>query len=274
MRSLGMYATVAAAFFKRGLLEALSYRTAFVVNLLTVAFTMAAFFFFARFVDMGRVPTLQAYGGDYFGFALVGVIILNFQQAAVSAYPRSIREAQLTGTLEAMLATPAPGWLVLLCAPLYTFASALLWALVYLGVGILVFGVRIGPVNPAALALAAPLAVLAFASLGFMAAALTMVFRRTAPVSALIGGASALLGGVLYPTAVLPGWLQDLAQALPITHALEVVRRATFTGATVEQLAPSLIGLSLFCAVFVPLGLLSFTLALRRARKDGSLTHF
>lgn len=268
------YLTVAAAFFRRGLQEALSYRAAFGMRLLTAGLSLTAFYFFARFVDMGRSPLLAPYGGDYLGFALVGLVLINLQHTAMSAYPEAIRQAQLTGTLEAMLATPTPSWLVLLCAPLYTFATSALWAVIYLVAGVLVFGVRFGPVNWTTLALAAPLSLLAFASLGFIGAALTMVVRRNAPLSALMGGASALLGGVLYPTGVLPGWLQTAAQALPITHALELVRRAVFTNAGLDQLGPSLLGLALFCAVCAPAGLVCFAWSLRRARRDGSLTHF
>ena len=45
-------------------------------------------------------------------------------------------------------------------------------------------------------------------------------------------------------------------------------------GATVSELAAPLIGLGLFSAASVPLGLLFFSWTLRRARRDGSLTHY
>jgi ABC-2 type transport system permease protein len=265
---------VARAFFSRGLQEALSYRVAFGARLLAVALSLGALYYLARFIDMGRSPLLAPYGGDYLGFGLVGMVVLNLQHRAVSAYPRAIREAQLTGTLEAMLATPTPGWLVLLCAPVYQFAAAFLWAAAYLLLGALLLGVRFGPVGWPALCLALPLCVLAFSSLGFLGAALTMLMRRSDPLTMFIGGISALLSGVLYPTSVLPGPLQAAARALPLTHALELIRRAVFTAATPDRLAAPLLGLALFCAVMVPLGLLSFGWAVGRARRDGSLTHF
>jgi len=265
---------VARAFLRRGLQEALSYRMAFGLRLVTMAFSLTSFFFLSRFIDASRSPYLERYGGDYLSFGLVGMILLNLQYTAVSAYPRSIREAQLQGTMEAMLATPTPGWLVLLCAPLYQFTASFLWAGSYLLVGGLIFGVRFGHANLASLALAVPLCIVAFASLGFFAAAITMLMRRSDPISFSLSGLSALLGGVLYPTAVLPGWLQAVGKALPITHALELIRRAAFGGASVTELAPALAGLAAFCAIFAPLGLLTFGWTLKRARRDGSLTHF
>ncbi len=263
-----------AAFFRKGLLEALSYRAAFGLKLITAALSLGTFFYLARFIDLGNSPMLETYGVDYLGFGLVGLVLLNLQHVTVSAYPQGVREAQLSGTLEAMLAAPAPPWLVLLCTPLYRFASAFLWAVLYLLVGGLLFGVRFGPVCWTSLALALPLCGLAFASLGFIAAALTMVLRRGDPISYFLGGLSALAGGAFYPTGVLPGWLQDLAWLLPITHSLEVVRRAVFTAATPLELRSHLLGLALFCVVAAPLGLFAFSRAVRRARVDGSLTHF
>jgi ABC-2 type transport system permease protein len=267
-------ATVARAFLLRGLREELSYRVAFGLRLLTMALSLASFFFLARFIEAGRSPLLGPYGGDYLSFGLVGMIVLNLQFVAVSAYPQSIREAQVAGTLEAMLSTPTPSWVVLVCAPLYRFASAFLWAGLYLAVGALLFEVRFARASAASLALAVPLCIVAFASLGFFAAAITMLLRRSDPISYSLGGLSALLGGVFYPTAVLPGWLRVLGKLLPITHALETIRRASFTGAGPGEISASLGGLGLFCALSVPLGLLAFGWALRRTRHDGSLTHF
>jgi ABC-2 type transport system permease protein len=265
---------VARAFLRRGLQEALSYRAAFLLRLLAVGLSLTSFFFFARFVDSGRSPLLARYGGDYLSFGLVGMIVLSLQYTAVSAYPKAIREAQVAGTLEAMLASPTPGWLVLLCAPLYEFVASFLWAAVYLVVGGLLFGVRFAHVNVPALAAALTLCIVAFASLGFFGAAITMLLRRSDPISLSLGGLSALAGGVLYPTSVLPPWLQQAGKALPITHALEMIRRATFAGASLTELGPSLVGLAAFCAVAAPAGLLAFGWTLRRARRDGSLTHF
>ncbi len=265
---------VAGAFFRRGLLEALSYRVAFGLRLVAAALSLTTFFYLARFIDMAGNPMLERYGVNYLGFGLVGMVLLQLQHVAVAAYPQGVREAQLSGTLEAMLATPAPSWLVLLCTPVYRFASAFLWAAALLLVGGVLFGVQFGPVCWSSLLLALPLGGIAFAALGFLAASLTMVLRRGDPITYFLGGLSALVGGAFYPTGVLPSWLQALARLLPLTHCLELVRRAVFRAATPSELAPELTGLALFCAVMAPLGLYAFARAVRRARVDGSLSHF
>lgn len=269
-----MLLTVARAFIRRGIQEDASYRLAFLMRLVAVSFSLTSFFFLSRFVNMGRSPLLSPYGGNYLAFSLVGLVLLNLQYTTVAAYAQSIRDAQNQGTFEGMMATPTPGWMILICAPLYRFLSSFLWAAIYLLVGGIFFGVAFREANLLSVLVTVPLCLLAFASLGFIGAALTMLLRRNDPISFFLGGVSALFGGVLYPTAVLPSWMQTLGKILPITHALDLVRRAVFKGATLADLAAPLGGLTLFCAVMLPLGLLAFGATLRRARHDGSLNHY
>jgi ABC-2 type transport system permease protein len=73
---------------------------------------------------------------------------------------------------------------------------------------------------------------------------------------------------------VLPPWLQSAGRLLPLTHALEALRLALLTGAGPAALAPSLGALALFACLLTPAGLGLFVYALRRARVDGSLTHY
>lgn len=83
-----------------------------------------------------------------------------------------------------------------------------------------------------------------------------------------------LLGGVMYPVAVLPSYLQKLSYLLPITHALRGARAAVLHGASVGQLLPEISALAGFCVVAVPGSLLAFALGMRRARVTGTLSHF
>lgn len=269
-----MIRTVAAAFFKRGAQEALSYRTSTVLQLFGVMTAVVSLLFLSRFISQTGSPLLARYGGRYLPFSFAGLVLLNLQHTVLSAYPTTIRTSQLAGTLEAMLATPTPAWLVLLCAPIYRIATAtaasvlaLLIAAVWLRGGGLLSKL---PFVLAGLALAP----VAFASLGFFAATLTMLLRRSDPFSLLVSGLSTLAGGVFYPTSVLPAWLRAAGHLLPITQALELVRRAAFGSASNAELVGALLALVATCAVIAPVGLLSFVWAVRHARRDGSLAHY
>jgi ABC-2 type transport system permease protein len=265
---------IAAAFLRRDFVEAASYRLAFALRFFGFTVGLLTVFFTARFINLTRNPLLVPYGGDYFAFSLVGLILMDFQYVAVGAFSSRIRNAQTQGTLEAILATPAPLPAVLLATPLYDFAAAALRAVLYLGVGALVFGVRLQQANVLAALVTALLALVAFVSLGLCAGAFTLLVRRGDPINVFLGSVSVLIGGVFYPSQALPAWLARVGDLLPITHALEATRRSLLVGAGIGDLARPLGALALLCLVFAPLGLLLFRVALRRAREDGSLTHY
>ena len=63
---------------------------------------------------------------------------------------------------------------------------------------------------------------------------MVLAFKRADPSSWLVQGLSYLLGGVYYPVAVLPEWGQTLANILPITHALEAMRKLLLLGVSNE----------------------------------------
>jgi ABC-2 type transport system permease protein len=83
-----------------------------------------------------------------------------------------------------------------------------------------------------------------------------------------------VLGGVYYPVNVLPSWLNVIGQLLPLTHALELLRRSLLNGEGFAQLGGELAILAGLTLVLLPLGLLACQLAIRVARTDGSLSHY
>ena len=76
--------------------------------------------------------TWPRYGGNYLGFMVLGLLAAEFQQVGVSGLAQRIRMAQMMGTLEAELATPAPPWMVLGAPPIYEFGAAALRSTAYL----------------------------------------------------------------------------------------------------------------------------------------------
>jgi ABC-2 type transport system permease protein len=109
------------AFLKRDLLIEASYRFSFVFQVASVLFTVASYYFLARFIGSSVVPGLDAYGGDYFAFVLIGVALYDYLGTSLNAFSRSIRESQLTGTLEALLSTQTSLPTVILSSSAYPF---------------------------------------------------------------------------------------------------------------------------------------------------------
>ena len=73
---------------------------------------------------------------------------------------------------------------------------------------------------------------------------------------------------------MLPAWLREVGRLLPLTHALAVLRGALLVGAGPGELRQSLLALLVFAGLLAPVGAGMFAYALRRARIDGSLSHY
>ena len=260
------------AFLLRDLLTETSYRLSFAVSLGGVVLSTLVFYFLARFV--GPLPFLEAYGGDYFSYVLIGVAFGAYFGVGLTSFTRALREAQTTGTLEAMLMTPAPVTRIIIGSTVWSYLFTTLRVFIYLAVGALLLRADFSRANvlPALVTLA--LAVISFAALGILAAAVIMIVKRGDPITALISGAATLLGGIYFPVEVLPPVLRAAALLLPITHALTAMRLTLLAGAGWGEIRGQLLFLGLFCVSAVPLALLAFHLAVNQARRDGSLAQY
>ncbi len=262
------------AFLQRDFTIETSYRLAFVATLGGIIFNILIFYFLSEFVGVAATPYLSAYNGDYFSFVLIGIALGSYVSVGLTSFAQSLRLAQTTGTLEAMLMTPTslPAIITGSAAWSYVFATGRVIA--YLLLGVLLAGMSFRGANFGAALLGLALAIIAFASMGIIAASLIMVVKRGDPITGLFAGLTNLLGGIYYPIEVLPSWLQFLAKLLPITYALRIMRGALLNGDSWDALGADFLILTLFCVVLVPLSLFSFHIAVKRARQEGSLAHY
>jgi ABC-2 type transport system permease protein len=173
-----------------------------------------------------------------------------------------------------MLVTPTSLSTIIFSSVLYQFASSLLNILIYLVFGILLFGFSLAKANLLSAAVMLALSLLAHLPLGIFSASFLLVFKRGNPVSSLVGSFSALLGGVYFPLAVLPGWLQSVSFFLPFTHALEGLRQAVLNGRNLLELSTQVVVLSIFAIVLLPLSLAVFSYAIHQAKRLGTLSQF
>jgi len=262
------------AFLRRDASIHVSYKLGFAMDLAGVFFSAATYYFIAKLFGAAAAPFLSKYGGDYFSFVLVGIAFAAYQSVGLNSFSQSLRQEQFLNTLEPLLMTPVSAPRFLLGSALWDFLYATLRVAVYLALGATFFGLDLGKANvgPALVLLFLTLA--AFMALGIFAAAFIMTFKRGNPVTWFMEATSTLLGGVFFPLEALPGGLRKVALFLPITHALEGLRKTLLVGAGWRDVATQMGALALFIAVMAPLGVFTFGAALRRARAEGTLSHY
>jgi ABC-2 type transport system permease protein len=261
-------------FFRRDFTIHTSYKLGFTMDLVGVFFSSATFYFVAKMFGSAAQNVLQKYGGDYFAFVLIGIAFATYQNVGLNSFSQSLRQEQFLNTLEPLLLTPVSIPQFLVGSALWDFARASLEVVLYLSLGVLVFGLRIPNANILPAAAVLVLTLFAFMGLGIFAAAFIMLFKRGNPLTWFVATASELLGGVYFPVDMLPSWVKHLSQFIPITHALQGLRESLLMGAGWAQIFPQLAALAVFTVVTWPIGIACFTLALRKARAQGTLGHY
>jgi len=263
----------ALAFLRRDLLIELSYRLSFFFQFAGIFFSVLTFYFIAKLVGESATPYLEPYGGDYFSFVLIGVAFQGYFWVGLSSFSESIREGQVSGTLEAMLVTPTSVDTIVLSSALWSYIFVTLRVLVFLVMGAFLFEVSINA-NLLSAAAILILTVICFSSLGIISASFIMVFKRGDPINWLFGSLSTLLGGVFYPVSILPKWLQTLSGLLPITYSLRGIRYAILQGYSLSALSSEIFALLAFCSLLIPLSLICFRYAVRVTKRSGSLMKY
>jgi ABC-2 type transport system permease protein len=268
-----MHPRIAWAFLRRDFKIAVSYRAGFAMQIASIFIAVPVFYFMGGLVDGANPKALESYGGSYFGFLIIGVALLDYLAVSLKSFSSSVRESQLTGTLEIVLLSPTPLAAVLLYSSLWFFLFTSIRFVLYLVVGAL-FNLDLTHANVLGALSILVLSVLSFIPFGIVTAAVVMLIKRGDAFNTLVSGASMFLGGVLFPLASMPEWMQTLAMLLPFTHALEGMRQAIQAGSGLRDLTDYYLVLGAFVVVLMPLSWSLFAYAVRRTRETGSLGHY
>jgi ABC-2 type transport system permease protein len=266
--------SVGSAFIKRDVSMALSYRLSFVLRIFSIFFSVASFYFLSRLFGGVMATQLDQYGGDYFSFVLIGLAFTGYLGLSLSNFSSSIREGQMTGTLEIMLLSPTRLSSILLSSSLWSYLETTINVIIYMIIGALVFGFDASHANFLTAIVVLVLSIISFSGFGILSAAIVLVVKQGDPISWLFGGFSNLLAGVYYPISVLPGWLTPLSHALPMTYALDAMRLAMLKGYSLYDVRLDILVLLGFSLVLTPLAFLFFRKALKRAKMEGSLIQY
>jgi ABC-2 type transport system permease protein len=260
-------------FFWRDLTIARTYRTVFLLEAVEALFGAAMFYYVARFVDTPELQRALPQGGSYFAFSLVGFVFLDYLNAALDTFDRSLEEARDSGTLEHLLVTQTSLPVFVAGSAIYPFAATTLRIVVYVAWGAVLFGFPLRAANWLAVLVVLVVTLLAFSGLGILSASYLLLFKRGNPAKWFFLGVSSVAGGMLFPVSILPDWLQVVAHLNPVTYALDAMRAALLGGTRVTALWRPLVILLLFAAALLPISMSVFSWALRRTKITGTLTH-
>ena len=262
--------TLLLAFLRRDWMRRASYRLLVIWQLAGMAGFLAILY-----VSGGTLASLarsQGLGDGYIAFILAGLAFTDLYLTSMQAFSGTVREAQLQGTLEPMLLAPIRVPELVAGSILFPFAQSLVRTLIAISVAFFAFGL-FHHANPLSAVLVLVPGIVSFAAIGVLSASFVLAFKQGDPVIGLFAFVSSIVGGSVFPTSMLPGWVQTIGWVLPLTSGLSGIRQA-LAGASPLQVLPEVAALSITVLVLLPIAGFAFDAALRHAKREGSLVQY
>jgi ABC-2 type transport system permease protein len=261
--------TAVAALARRDFLLARSYRLSFVSDIGWGVLNLLVYFFISKLVDTDATSITPA--PSYFSFAFCGIVMSLVIYAASTAVGYRVREDQLAGTLEALCTQPLRTFELALGVISFPLAFGVVRATGYLVLAAVALDLNAPDADWAGSLVMFVTAALAFAPIGILSIGATIVFKRATSITAVIVYAMTFVSGAVFPTSVLPDWLQSIGQLMPTWFAFEGLRNALFTGGGWYGDAGALV---IFAAIGLPCSMWLLSVALAKAKRDGTLGQY
>ncbi len=163
-------------------------------------------------------------------YVALGAGLMGMWSATLFGSGGAIQWNRWQGTLELLVAAPAPFLLVMVSMTmataaigLYSIAGTLFW-------GRVLFDVPLEFVHPWLFALALPAAVVGLGLLGLVMASTFVMYRNANAFSNLLEYPVWLVSGLLVPVSLLPGFVEPLSWLLAPTWGVRAVREAALGG--------------------------------------------
>jgi ABC-2 type transport system permease protein len=215
----------------------------------------------------------EAGGANVPGFLLVGIVGLLVWGATIWAGGYAIEWERSTGTIAALLLSPASRVAVVLGYGL----GGIVWLLpgfAMVGLLGLATGARFDVSTPLAPLLAVAALIVGAVAVGFALASFFVLSRRANVLANFLQTPVYLLAGFAVPRQELPGWLRPLSDALPVSHAIDALRASTLRGAGVGEIAGEVGWALVTAAAFGLVGIGGLRRVERVAKRGGELEFF
>ncbi len=247
-----------------------SYRLRFFSTFFTAALGVTLFYYVSRLVHSPKVGTAD----EYYGFVVVGTVILGVLTATLTTPLTSLRAEMLAGTFERMLMSPFGPVGSIVSLIIFPLILGLVVGALTIAYAALFFGMGLHWSTVPSAVLVAFLGALSFAPFALLMAAAVLLFKQTNAGATFVVSALSLVAGLYFPISLLPGWINWVSDVQPLTPAADLMRHlligTPMPGSSIVALA-KLVG---FAVVVFPIATLVLRAAVERGRRNGTITEY
>ena len=246
-----------------------SYRTQLVSQVLGPLFAIALFYYISHLL---AIKTFHSPGG-YFGYVIVGLVIVEILTLSLGVMPLIMRQELVSGTIERFLVSahgPVNG---ILGTMLFPLCNAFFSGVLTLVLATIVFGLPLAATSFLAIPVAL-LGVVAFMPFALFLVAMVVAFKQVAGASQFILAGIAIVGGLYFPIALLPGWIRWASEAQPFTPTTDLMRHLLVNTPLTHPAAVELLKLVGFSAVLLPASFLLLRVSIRHGQRSGTIAEY
>ena len=177
---------------------AISYKAQFAFSIISIFITILTFILIPKLIDSGNSIHLKEYN-SYMFFLIFGVISAEISMILITNPSRNIREMQLTGVFEELIASGKNISAIILSTFIYPIAWLFMRVMVYIIAGVFIFNIDIELSNLSYITIIS-LLVFSFSMIGIGLISISSIITIKSGnyIGTMYLSISSLLGGVAY----------------------------------------------------------------------------
>jgi ABC-2 type transport system permease protein len=211
---------------------------------------------------------------SFTGFLILGQTVFSVFSNLNFRGGMAIQRERWQGTLEIIMLAPTSRVAFILSESLFGLIDGGWTILLALVVTSIAFGADFALPHPGLGAAAIALTLASMVALSVFFAAFYVLTRSAGPLSFAIQSPIRFLTGTNFPVSALPGALQVVSYALPMTWGLVAIRAAFLGDSSWAQLEGTLLALGAFTVVFFALGWWLIGVMERLSKERGTLHQY
>jgi ABC-2 type transport system permease protein len=209
------------------------------------------------------VQSIVSGGGTYFDFVAPGFIGLGVMMSGLTALGVALAREREIGTLDGLLMAPISRVSIILGKTLAQTLRNLIQGSLIIILAIFVFGVHVRG-NPLLIAAILILGTLSFLGIGIVATSIAKEQESAQFILGFLQFPMLFLSGVLFPVEQMPLPLQYVSKILPLTYAVDALRKVMVLGVEPSGVVLELLLLVIISVATIAVGVPLFDRAVRK----------
>ena len=195
-----------------------------------------------------KMEGLFAENTNYFEFVAPGIMAMVVMTAVLTGLAASVSRERETGTLDGILISPINRLAIILGKATAQSIRGLAQGAIVMLLAIFIFGVKINGSIPL-VTLLLLLGIFSFVGLGILVSAATAEQETATQLLFMFQFPMLFLSGAFFPIQQMPDIMQKIAHVIPLTYAIEALRKVIILGGGISSVSTELIILAGFGVV-------------------------